>query len=66
MYLQQIQHDFTLKKPGHLHILYIGQWKFGRASRIYITLLSVSHEVWNFNFDSCLVYKFYNGKGSQI
>ena len=28
-----------LKEPGHLHILYAGQWKFGRASRIYITLV---------------------------
>ena len=28
-----------LKEPGHLHNLYVGQWKFGRASRIYITLV---------------------------
>ena len=28
-----------MKEPGHLHILYAGQWKFGRASRIYITLV---------------------------
>ena len=28
-----------LKEPCHLHNLYAGQWKFGRASRIYITLV---------------------------
>ena len=36
-----MQHNLALnmlKEAGHLHILYAGQWKFGRASRIYITL----------------------------
>ena len=34
MYWQQMQHNLTFKESGHLHILYAGQWKFVRASRI--------------------------------
>ena len=56
MHGQQIQHK---KESSHFHILYAVQWKFGRARRIYITLVLCASRlemlIWTLETTSTLV-----------